>query len=82
MSVPEADNSSNSILHLTFCMLGNYLCLLPFFQNDLFLKKNERILSERQTVWIQIRTCSVGPDPSPNCLQRLSADDKSHPYLG
>ena len=22
--------------------------------------------------------CFVGPDPGPNCLQRLSADDKSH----
>ena len=31
-------------------------------------------LSESQTVWIQ----SVGPDLDPNCLQRLSADDKSH----
>ena len=23
----------HSILHLAFCMLGNFLCLLPFFQN-------------------------------------------------
>ena len=30
--------------------------------------------------WIQIRTniLSVSPDLGPNCLQRLSADDKSH----
>ena len=25
---------------------------------------------------------SVGPDLGPNCLQRLSADDKSLHYLG
>ena len=34
-------------------------------------------LPECQTVWIQIMTDSVGPDLGPNCLQRLSADDKS-----
>ena len=50
-------------------------------------------LSECQTVWIQIRTDRiirlsngldpdqdrhvVGPDLDPNCLHRLSADDKS-----
>ena len=49
-----------------------------------------------QTVWIQMRTDriirvsngldpdqdrhSVCPDMSPNCLQRLSADDKKHTY--
>ena len=25
---------------------------------------------------------SVGPDLDPNCLQRLSADDKSHRFQG
>ena len=35
--------------------------------------------SGSQTVWIQIRPDILsGLDLDPNCLQRLSADDKSH----
>ena len=34
-----------------------------------------------QTVWIQDRHF-VGPDLDPNCLQMLSADDKSHSQQG
>ena len=42
-------------------------------------------MSVCQTVWLQIRADmsvliqvqTVGPDLHPNCLQRLSADDKS-----
>ena len=30
-----------------------------------------------QMVWIQIRPGNVVPDLGPNCLQRLSADNKS-----
>ena len=64
------------------CMLGNFSCfscrLLTFFQNLLFQKILSGILSECQTVWIQIRTDSVGPDLGSDCLQRLSADNKSH----
>ena len=41
--------------------------------SHLFKKKCLGILSECQTVWIQIRT-DVGPDLGPNCLLRL---DKS-----
>ena len=30
----------------------------------------------------ELDRCSVGPDLGPNCLQRLSADDKSHRLQG
>ena len=47
--------------------------LLIFFQNGLFRKILSGILSECQTVWIQIRTDT---DLGPNfCLQKLSADN-------
>ena len=66
-------------------MLGNFLCchLLTFFKLNFFKKFLSGILSQRQTVWIQIRLNSLDPDQaclpdlSPICLQRLSADDKS-----
>ena len=69
----------------TLCMLGNFSCflcrLLTFFQSQLFQKILSGTLSGCQTVWTQIRTdilsvSSDGPDLGPNCLQRLSADDK------
>ena len=65
----------------TLCMLGNFL-----LTSADFLKKNqkcfqEQTLSEYGMVWIQIITevlsVNVGCDLCPNCLQRLSADDKS-----
>ena len=40
------------------------------------LKIPSETLSECQTAWIQIRF-DIDPDLGPNCLQRLSADDKS-----
>ena len=54
------------IFKLTLSMLGNFSCLLTF------KKSLPGTLSECQTVWIH----SVSP-MGPNCLQRLSADDKS-----
>ena len=54
-----------------------------FFQNLPFQKILSGTLSECQMVSIQIRfdillvQGSFGPDLAPNCLQRLSADDKS-----
>ena len=48
------------------------------FQNKLFQKILSGALSECQTVCIQIRTDILSvPDLGPNCLQRLSVDDKS-----
>ena len=59
-------------------LLGNFSCfcclLSEYFQNGLFQKNLSRLangLSPDQD------RCSVGPDLGPNCLQRLSADDKS-----
>ena len=46
-----------------------------YFQNQLSPKILSGIPSECQTVWIQIRPDSVGPDLGPNCLQGFSADD-------
>ena len=58
--------------------------MLLFSSADLFNFFSRKNLSgtlfECQTVWIQIRTdVIVGPDLGPNCLQRLSADDKLPP---
>ena len=54
-----------------------FLLSADFFQNQLFRKKKIR-----NTIWVsncldldQARHY-VGPDLGPNCLQRLSADDK------
>ena len=69
---------------LTHCMLGNFpylRCrLLTFFQNDSFL-----ILGGTLSAWLSNGSDpyqdqhSVDPDLGPNCLQRVSADDKSCP---
>ena len=51
-----------------------------FFKN-FFQENSFRNTIRVQTVWIQIRTnilFSVGPDLGSKCLQRLSADNKSH----
>ena len=42
-----------------------------FFSKLTFKKILSGILSECQTVLIQIRTDSVGPDLGPNCFQRF-----------
>ena len=61
--------------NLTFCMLCNFSC--TDFSKLCFLN---------ESFWITIRVSngldpdrerhSIGPDLDPNCLQRLSADDK------
>ena len=67
---------------LTLCMLGNFSCFrcsLLTFSKVIFFKK----FFQCQTVWIQIRTDnSVGPALGSNCLQWLSADDKSRSQQG
>ena len=50
-----------------------FLSSADIFQNQFFRKIIPGIPSECQTVCIQ----NVGPSLGPNCLQRLSADDKS-----
>ena len=72
----------NNIHSLTLCMLGNFSCfccrLLTFFSKLTFSKN-----FFRNTIRVsngldpdQDRH-SVGPDLSPNSLQRLSTDDKA-----
>ena len=64
---------------LTLCMLGNFCCrLLTFFKIN-FLKKSFRnsIRLSNGLDPDQDRHF-VGPDLGPKCLQRLSADGKSH----
>ena len=61
------------MVSFTHCLQGNFSST-DFFQSQLFRKIISGILSECQTVWIQIRPdIYVGPDLGPNCLQRLSA---------
>ena len=66
---------------LTLCMLGNFVCFLVvygFFFKLTFSKKSFRntIRVSNSSDPDQARHF-VGPDLGPNCLQRLSADDKS-----
>ena len=56
---------------MLFCHLA-----ADFSQNQHFRKILSEIQSECKTVWIQIRPQHfVEPDPDPNCLQSLLADD-------
>ena len=71
------------ILSLTFCMLGNISCfcqvVVCWFYSKLTFSKN----SFRNTIRMSNGLDpdrdrrSVGPDLGPNCLQRLSPNDKS-----
>ena len=71
---------------LNLCMLGNFACFFVvcrFFFTLTISKK-----SFRNTIRVSKRLdpdqarSFVGPDLGPNCLQRLSADDKSRHKLG
>ena len=60
---------------------------LVLSSTDLFRNKFlKKILSATftgcQMVWTPIKTDSVEPDLCPNCLQRLSSDDKSCRWQG
>ena len=57
------------IQELTLYILGNFSCFCCCL---LTLKKKSVTRSEFLTFW------NVGPDLGPNCLQKLSVDDKSH----
>ena len=71
------------ILHfLNLCIVGNFSC---FLSADFFFKLTFSKNSFRNTIRVsngfdtdQDRH-SVGPDLGPNCLERLSADDKNCP---
>ena len=81
---------------MLFCHLWTLFLKLPFSNGKKKKKKKKKtkkkklsgILSECQTVWIQIRPnkknqarCFVMPDLGPNCVQRLSADEKQSPLV-
>ena len=62
----------------TLCMLGNFACFFVVCWFCFFLILPFSKLSFRNT----ITECqNIRPDLGPNCLQRLSADDKSHHYI-
>ena len=66
-----------SSLFACWLIFHAFVVVFRIFFKDNFFKN---ILSGKLSVskvWIQIRTDIVGPDLGPNCLQRLSADDKS-----
>ena len=72
---------------ITLSMLGNFACffvICGFFFSKWAFSKN----SFRNTIRVSTKSdldqarCFVGPDLGPNCLQRLSADDKSHRQRG
>ena len=57
-------------------MMGNFACFSVV--NIFFRKILSGILSDCQTIWIQIEALHVvGPDMRPNCLQSVSAEDTS-----
>ena len=60
---------------LTFFMLG-LRSSADFFQNNFFKKVFEEHCQTAKSLVPFQDQCSVGPDLGPNCLQRLSADDK------
>ena len=68
-------------LILSFCMLGNlscfWCCLLNF--SKLTFSKNSfgNTIRVSNSFDPNQDRHFVGPDPGPNCLQRLSADDRS-----
>ena len=61
-------------------MLGNfsYFChLLTFFKSNFFKYSFRNTIRVSNGLDPDQDGQNVGPDLSPNCLQRLSADDKS-----
>ena len=56
---------------------GYFACFLSadFFQNQFFFSKNSNTIKVSNRLDPDQARHFVGPDLSPNCLQRLSADD-------
>ena len=69
---------------LTLCMLGNFSCLFVicgfvFYKINFFKKRNFRnTIRVSNSLDPDQASRFFRPDLGPNCLQRLSADDKSH----
>ena len=67
---------------LTLCMLGNFVCFFLssldfFFKINFFKKKFRNTIRVSNSLDPDQARHFVGPDLGPNCLQTLSADDKS-----
>ena len=73
---------------LTLCMLGNFACFFVicsgfvFFQINFFKKSIRNTIRVSNSFDPDQAGHFVGPDLDTNCLQMLSADDKSHHLWG
>ena len=76
----EVTSSNVNSLH------AGYLFMLPFSSADFFSKLTFSKNSFRNTHRVLMKRFgfrqNIGPDLCPNCLQRLSAEDKSHRKQG
>ena len=60
-----------------------FCCLLLSFFRIKFLKKSYRnSINMSNCLDADQNECSVSPNLGPNCLQKLSVDNKSYPYKG
>ena len=55
--------------------------MLPSFKINILKKSYRHALKVSNGLDADQDGCSVGPNLGPHCLQRLSADDKSYPYI-
>ena len=74
-------DTSGADVHFHLSMLGNfsYICcrLLTFFKVNFFAKKQQNTIRVSNDLDPDQDRHNVGPDLDPNCLQMLSADQKS-----
>ena len=72
------------LIKVDHCMLGNCFCHNMIFSNSTFSKKSLRDTSRVSKTGLDSDQDqqNVSPDLRPNCLQRLSADDKSRHEQG
>ena len=65
---------------IAYCMLCNFSCFcccrLTFFKINFFKKNFQEYYEKSNSFDPDQDRHNVGPDLGPNCLQRLSADDK------
>ena len=72
----QREYPDNIFFFSTLRMLDNFACF--FVVCEFFLKKNYLFHKIFQKYYQSIKRCFVGPNLGPKCLQRLSADNKSH----
>ena len=62
--------------HLSLCMVKNVHAFVALCLNNQFFQE---LIQSVERFWYRSGpTVSVGPDLGPNCLQRLSAGDRSY----